>query len=494
MWTGASLGEGCVGLPARALASDYGWNDGRMYLAQRILVGIALLVCLGRVQASELQDRLDTLLSQLPAGSRAGVVLQDTTDHHLLYHAGADQPLSLASTTKLLVATAALLQLGVDYQFSTRLIGLGAIQDGVLPGLGVIGGGSPCLDEHFATGGDPEHVFSEWAALLRQHGVTSIAGDVVIDNHLFSGPIRPATYPADAENQQRWFSAPASAFAWNDNCIEVRLEPTSLGKPAQVDVRPRSGRIAIVNQSRSGASTRPILSRDLFSNTITAAGTCSRTTAWFPLAIQADPDLLNGDQLKASLIEAGIPVSGTVRLGAVDAAAGHLLIDSRQDLVPAVTLMNQHSQNFYGEQLLRLVAVARGAEGSIDAGSQAVLQVLSDKLGDGFAGITLLDGCGLSYGNQASAATMAHLLDAIQGTPLHEVFIDSLKEHPTSGVRGRVKTGTLAIACCLVGYLDPPGRPRYAFAILLNKGDAPAFDWAPHLRDQLYEAMAEGVR
>jgi D-alanyl-D-alanine carboxypeptidase len=160
-----------------------------------------------------------------------------------------------------------------------------------------------------------------------------------------------------------------------------------------------------------------------------------------------------------------------------------------------VTLMNQHSQNFYGEQLLRLVAVARGQEGSLEAGRSAVLAVLKERLGDGISdGITLLDGCGLSYGNQASAATMASLLDGVQGSPLREVLIASLKERPSSGVRGRVKTGTLAIACCLVGYLDAPGKDRYAFAILLNKGEATSLDWAPRLRDELYDAMAESLR
>jgi D-alanyl-D-alanine carboxypeptidase len=82
----------------------------------------------------------------------------------------------------------------------------------------------------------------------------------------------------------------------------------------------------------------------------------------------------------------------------------------------------------------------------------------------------------------------------MQASPLRDVFVDSLKERPSAGVRGRVKTGTLAIACCLVGYLDPPGGGRYAFAILLNRGDAPSLAWAPKLRDRLYEAMAAGVR
>jgi D-alanyl-D-alanine carboxypeptidase/D-alanyl-D-alanine-endopeptidase (penicillin-binding protein 4) len=475
--------------------ASIGWrDDGRMHLAHRILVAMAVMAGLA---GSDLESRLDEVLIHVPAGAGVGVAVIDTADHHWLYrHAAADQPLSLASTTKLVVATAALFQLGLDYQFSTRLVALGALKQGVLPGLGVIGGGSPCLDEHFATGGDPEHFFNDWVAELRRRGVTRIDGDLVIDNRLFSGPIRPATYPQDADNQQKWFSAPASAFAFNDNCIEVRLLPTSLGKPALCETRPRSPRIPVVNQSRSGVLARPIFSRDAQSNAITAAGTCGRTpSAWFPLAMHEDPDLLNGDQLKATLTDAGIPVSGSVRLGGVDPAAGELIADLRQDLVPAVTLMNQHSQNFYGEQLLRLVAVARGQDGSLEAGRSAVLAVLKERLGDGISdGITLLDGCGLSYGNQASATTMARLLDGVQGSPLREVLIASLKERPASGVRGRVKTGTLAIACCLVGYLEPPGKDRYAFAILLNKGEAASFDWAPHLRDVLYEAIAESLR
>ena len=465
-----------------------------MHLAHRTLVALALMAAL---VGSDLEDRLNEVLIHVPAGAGVGVAVIDTADHHWLYrHAGADQALSLASTTKLVVATAALFQLGLDYQFSTRLVALGPVQDGALPGLGVIGGGSPCLDEHFASGGDPEHFFSAWVAELRRRGVVRVAGDLVIDNHVFSGPLRPATYPQDAENQQKWFSAPASAFAYNDNCIEVRLVPTSLGKPAQCELRPRSPRIPVINQSRSGTLARPLFSRDAQSNAITAGGTCGHSpSAWFPLAMHDDPDLLNGDQLKATLADAGIAVTGSVRLGLVDLAAGELIADLRQDLVPAVTLMNQHSQNFYGEQLLRLVAVARGQEGSLDAGREAVLAVLKEHLGDGISdGITLLDGCGLSYGNQASAATMARLLDAVQGSPLREVFIASLKERPSGGVRGRVKTGTLAIACCLVGYLQPVGRPPVCFALLFNRGEAPSLDWAPHLRDALLQSIADSCR
>ena len=454
-----------------------------------LLAVACLLLGAGAARGADVAARLDGLLAGVPSGGEAGVVLLDTSDHQVLYSFAADTPRTLASTTKLLIACAALLELGPAYEFHTRVLALGPLSAGTIPGLGVIGGGSPCLDGHFAEQ-DPERFFRAWAEELKRQGVTRVAGDLVIDNRLFSGPIRPATYPQDAENQQRWYSAPASAFAWNDNCIEVRVLPGAAGAPPTVETRPRSPRIQVRNEARSQPGKDDVaISRDLASNTVIVRGLCGRATAWFPLAIQTDPDLLVGDHLKAVLVANGVAVDGAVRLGAVGAEALPL-IDLRQGLVPAVTLMNQHSQNFFGEQLLRLVAVARGQPGSVDAGRHEVLAALAAHAGPGCADATLLDGSGLSYGNRASPATMTRLLDAMQQTPLAQVFADSLKDRAVGGVRAHVKTGTLAVACCLVGYLDTPGH-RLAFAILFGKGEAAGFGWAPKLRDKVLAVMAE---
>jgi D-alanyl-D-alanine carboxypeptidase/D-alanyl-D-alanine-endopeptidase (penicillin-binding protein 4) len=460
------------------------------------LLVLLLLASVRPAPGASLDDRLDELLAAVPAGGLAGVAVADLEQRKWIYQRKPDLPLRLASTTKLVVAAAALLGLGPDYQFHTRLVGLGPLANGSLPGLGVIGGGSPCLDEHFATAGDPDNFFKEWALELRRQGVARIAGDLVIDNRLFSGPIRPATYPQDPENQQRWFSAPASAFAWNDNCIEVRLLPTRPGQPSEVQTRPASARIRIQNQTRTVASGgQHSVARDLASNTVIVSGTCGRPTAWFPLAIQGDPDLVIGDHLKRLLVQGGVPVDGEVRLGAVDPAAGPLLLDLRQPLVPAVELMNQHSQNFYGEQLLRLLGVAQRQEGSLAAGRAATLDILRQTLGETYAQVELLDGCGLSYDNRASATTMVNLLDAMHRTPLRQAFYGSLKErNAANGVKGRVKTGTLAVASCLAGYIDTSAGNRYAFAVLLNLGESSSFGWADRLRWKVFETLCAGLR
>ena len=366
------------------------------------------------------------------------------------------------------------------------------MKDGGVPGLGIIGGGDPCLDGHF-TDDEPERIFAGWADTLRKQGVGRIDGDIVIDGRLFGGPIRPTTYPQDQDNQQRWYSAPASAFAWNDNCIEVRVVPSRVGEPAVVEVRPRSARITVENRARTvaGKGDKAIfVTRALDANAVTVTGNYSQATPWFPLAIHQDPELLAGDQVRASLIAAGIAVSGQVRLGAVD-PRGAVLVEHTSPLVPAVTLMNQHSQNFYGEQFLRLLGFMRYREGSIAAGSRATTEVLARLIGPLANEIHLVDGSGLSYDNEGSAGAMCAVMVAMHRSPLQQVFYDSLKVKDVGKAKGRVKTGTLAIATCLVGYVDPPSGGRYAFAMLFNRGESRDFGWAPKIREQIYRTLAE---
>lgn len=451
-----------------------------------LLLGCSLALC-----ASELADKCDRLLDGVPRGGLAGMAVYDLGVNAWLYRHEADQPRTLASTTKSLVAAAALSQLGPQFNFRTQVYTVGPL-GARIQGLGVVGGGDPTLDGHFSDD-EPEKFFAGWADQLKRQGVTAIDGDVVIDGRLFSGPIRPDTYPQDQDNQQRWYSAPASAFAWNDNCIEVRVVPTRVGERANVEVRPQSTRITVNNQARTvaGKGDKAIfVTRALDGNAVTITGNYSTATPWFPLSIFSDPDLLAGDQLKAQLQAAGIPVAGQVRLGPVDPRGGRLVIDHASPLVPAVSLMNHHSQNFYGEQLLRLLGYERFHEGTLSAGSKATLLVLK-RLTPHADAITLLDGSGLSYGNQATPEVMVEVFASMHRSPLRDAFYDSLKEKNVGKIQGRVKTGTLAVATCLVGYLDPPSGHRLAFAMLFNRGTSRDFGWAPKIRDQLYRVLAD---
>ena len=456
-----------------------------------------LLLLLGLIQlaAADLRDEIDRLLATIPAGGRSSVVVYDLEARKLLYSVRGGESLAPASVAKLIVSSAALLELGPQWRFTTTVHALGPVVDGALPGLGVIGGGDPCFDTHFHPD-DPDAPFKAWAAALRARGVTRISGDIVIDNRLFSGPIRPPSYPSDRENQQSWYSAPASAFAWNDNCIEVRVVPTRPGEAATVQVRPRSSRIAIRNLTRTVAGrgdTVMTLDRAADANAITVSGNYGRPNDWFALAIHSDPDLLAGDQLRAVLVDAGIPVLGRVVVGPVPRAA-EVLATTTNPLGPAIDIYNQRSQNFYGEQILRILGQRRRQEGSTDAGAQAVEDIFRQHLGADVAGWTLLDGSGLSHGNRACADFLARLLVHMDASPVATAFRKSLKTETIGKVTALVKSGTIAIARCYAGYVQRPNGTRVAFVILLNKGDSKGMGWGITLRKKLLEAICKGVQ
>jgi serine-type D-Ala-D-Ala carboxypeptidase/endopeptidase (penicillin-binding protein 4) len=479
----------------RATPGHAGLPSGRALHHTDMLRCLFFVLIMATAPAIDLDDRIRAALAQVPRGGEAAVAVWDCTAHTWTVVAGDPGPLRLASTTKLFVAAAALSELGTDFRFITRVCALSAVRNASITGLGVIGGGDPTLDEHFWNG-DPDRCLRQWAERIRLAGVQRIDGDLVIDNRLFRGPERPSTYPTDSGNTTKWFSAPASAFAFNDNCIDVRAVPTAPGQPCRVETRPRSERIVIDNRTRTVSGTGDatfMVNRASDANAITVSGSYARSTAWFPTSIYTDPDLLAGDAFAAALRDAGIQLTGQVRLGPVDPRLGLLLVDHRSELVPAVTLMNQRSQNFYGEQLLRLVGVKRMREGSIAAGSRAVRDACAPLMGEDAASVTLLDGSGLSYGNTASAKALCRMLASLDTSPLSAIFTASLKDKPHAGVAGKVKTGTLATASCLAGYVT--GRSGHlAFALLLGQGSANGWGWGPPLRDRLYEVIAESVR
>jgi D-alanyl-D-alanine carboxypeptidase len=119
--------------------------------------------------------------------------------------------------------------------------------------------------------------------------------------------------------------------------------------------------------------------------------------------------------------------------------------------------------------------------------------VLRRLIGDRVDQLTILDGSGLSYGNQGSATAMVEVLSAMHRTSMRDTFYDSLRDtrddRRLPNLDARVKTGTLAVASCLVGYVNRTDGRRLAFAILLGKGTSRDFSWAPRLRDRVFRLL-----
>jgi D-alanyl-D-alanine carboxypeptidase/D-alanyl-D-alanine-endopeptidase (penicillin-binding protein 4) len=173
---------------------------------------------------------------------------------------------------------------------------------------------------------------------------------------------------------------------------------------------------------------------------------------------------------------AGITVSGVPAVGKAPADAFALGAVASPPIAKLVRWMNQESDNFIAELLLKQLGATSGAPGTSARGASVVRASLA-AAGIPLAGVRIVDGSGLSPYNRITATTLASLLQAAWSNPvIRKAFIDSLPVAGRTGTlaarmrappaRGRVaaKTGTTASASTLAGYV----RGRFAFAVLSN--------------------------
>ncbi|MDA1195284.1 MAG: D-alanyl-D-alanine carboxypeptidase/D-alanyl-D-alanine-endopeptidase, partial [Planctomycetota bacterium] len=196
-----------------------------------------------------------------------------------------------------------------------------------------------------------------------------------------------------------------------------------------------------------------------------------------------DPALFLGGAVLSALAAQNVLVDDGVRHArdADDARAGTLLGEHAAPLEPALQVMNQRSQNAYASTLFKTAGRALTGEGSWASGGRAVNAMLERRRIYDEGSTDMRDGSGLSTSNRVSAAVLAQVLHSFDTDPLRGPLL--FRSLPISGesgtlddrlrgLKGRVhaKTGTLndVQARALAGYIERPGKPGYAFAILLN--------------------------
>lgn len=188
--------------------------------------------------------------------------------------------------------------------------------------------------------------------------------------------------------------------------------------------------------------------------------------------VQGDPGVAAAARLTTLLQTNGVVVEG--RPGtAGHAAQGRVLCTIvSAPLRQILAAMNEESDNFLAEMLLRSLGWKREGVGTSDAGTRAVLSHLA-KAGIECGRASILDGSGLSEQDRLSPRLLAHLLlrdshtlpgllpVAGRSGTLATRMVGTVAE----GVV-RAKSGSLHNACCLSGYVMDGDRPVAVFSIL----------------------------
>jgi D-alanyl-D-alanine carboxypeptidase/D-alanyl-D-alanine-endopeptidase (penicillin-binding protein 4) len=218
-----------------------------------------------------------------------------------------------------------------------------------------------------------------------------------------------------------------------------------------------------------------------------------------------NPALYLATVFKEALERAGVKVVGAVRLAdrpMKEAETPENEVASFGSwLSGTIAVANKRSQNFYAEQLFKVLGALKGGVGSFETGAAGVREFLNRLDGEGKS-FVVTDGSGLSKTNRLTPALMTALLRHMYEHKFRDAFLGSLavpceegsleKRFKDEPYRSAViaKTGYVAGASCLSGYAATRKERMLAFAIFMNRFNA----GNPHmhaLQDKICRALVD---
>jgi D-alanyl-D-alanine carboxypeptidase/D-alanyl-D-alanine-endopeptidase (penicillin-binding protein 4) len=438
-------------------------------------------------EPSSLEEALALASMRPPSGpGNLSVEIADLETGESVFQRNPDSQETIASVTKLFSTATALHYLGADYKFKTTFWRSGEIKDGVLEGnLLVVGGGDPNISGRFYND-DFNAVFDKWVSGLTALGVKRVNGQLILNNSFFDTVTRHPDWQAGQE--QKWYQAPVSALAYNDNVVLVGIRPgPKAGKPAAVSFEPATDSLRAVSNAKTVSQRGRIavgVHKPSGSNAVSVSGTVPLRGVWWstPIAVD-DPVSFFGGALRRRLRAVGIEISGGVTQRDVTPEEGWTIVAQTESaLIPTLTVINKRSQGFYAEQTFKTVAAEKMGKGTWANALSLEKQFLASLNLDP-ARFDLHDGSGLSPNNRVAAGDIVRFLRAMSESPNGAVWKTTMAtggepegtlrhrlNDPIS--RGRVvaKTGSIRGVSTLAGYATGVSGKTYAFAILLNGG------------------------
>ncbi len=420
-----------------------------------------------------------------------GILIVDPESGDTLYSRNAGKLFMPASNMKILTSATALAQLGPDYRYRTVFAGRGAVSGGTLNGdLLIYGRGDPSVSDHMLK--DAMIPLRAIADSLAARGIHRITGRLVAAGNAFPSEVFGYgwTY-ADFEDS---YSAPVDELLFNEGFSELHVRAGDKpGDSVHVDVRPARGYPRIHVTATTGAPLAPEARRgrggtlrarkDSTTWEVTLEGEIAAQDTAVIEVTHHDPDVAYLAAFREALHDKGIAVDD----GSVDTLArvDTLVTLSSPPLSEILKALMKPSQNQIAEMLFRTVALERTGAGSTDS-ARAVVQTQIAKWGVAVPTEAVVrDGSGLSRYDYISPRTAVRILDGMRRSPHFNVYYDAL---PIAGVDGTIrnrmkgtpaqgnvhaKTGSVALARSLSGYVTTADKHMLIFSFLCNNWTVP---------------------
>ncbi|MEJ2765485.1 serine-type D-Ala-D-Ala carboxypeptidase [Photobacterium sp. MCCC 1A19761] len=364
-------------------------------------------------------------LSLLPAGHDAALIVADPATGEILYSQREHQLQAPASTQKLLTALAARLYLPDNFYFTTDLERRG---DDII----------------LRFSGDPLLSRTQLADLLRQlkqHQLTRIEGDILLNGAVFDGYEQAPGWPWDILGV--CYSAPSSSISLEHNCVQGALYSNQTpGELTRVNV-PRhqpitvSSDARVVTQAEQEASYCELSLMTAPGNRYQLSGCLPERKKPLPLnfAVQDTVDY-TAAVIRDELKRAGIRFQGQIRRD--DQARGERLAShSSESLSTLLEVMVKDSDNLIADNLLKTLGRMYFTQpGTFANGVAAMKAILTEKAGLDLSQAVLVDGSGLSRNNRLTASL---IMEVITYLYQHDEQLNLLRTLPVSGQSGTLK-------------------------------------------------------
>ena len=424
------------------------------------IVTLALSACVTVMSAvhpassrAELRHFIDSLTNQTEfRNANWGVLIVNPRTGDTLYSKNAGKLFMPASNMKIITSAAALTLLGPDYTYKTTFLADGPVRDSLLDGnLLVIGRGDPTISDNMR--GVATTVMDTLADSVRAHGIREVTGSLARVGDAFPDSIHG--YGWEWDDLGEYYGAGVDELIFNEG-----MAPTTLRPPPDT----------VRDSLYSGPAKDP------------ATG-----------YLNAFNDAL---LRKRITVQAGVMDSILPTPFKMDTLFTFVSLPMR-NIIPALM---KPSQNQIAEILLKTIGLERGGMGTADSARKIVGQLLLS-WGVQPDGFVIRDGSGLSRHDMVSPETIVRVLDRIQQDTAFAVFYNAM---PIAGVDGTLKdrmrgtpaegnvhakTGSIAFARSLSGYVTTADGERLIFSVLSNNWTTPS-STVTGVADQIAAALA----
>jgi serine-type D-Ala-D-Ala carboxypeptidase/endopeptidase (penicillin-binding protein 4) len=404
--------------------------------------------------------------------SRWGIEFQTLTGESL-YSLDGDKFFNPASTAKLLVSAAGLLELGADHRLKTPIYSQG--KPPVLDSLRIQGRGDPTISTQS---------LQDLTQKLQAKGVKQITNLIIDDSYLAPPTINPTWEWKDVHS---YFATAVNSTILNENTVTLTLLPQEIGQPVKFfwNDAIAASQWRVINQAITGKKDLKYaveIDENLGKPLLKLRGelAVNEPPDIWDLAV-VDPAQYFLESLRLHLSQAGITVNrGTVVEQKVEQGTEFTAIYA-PPLQKILEEINQESNNLYAEVLGKILAQELKVKTPVAAINQSLNQ-----LGIEPEEYVLVDASGLSRQNLVTPQTMVKVLRLMSQNPDRKVAQAYRQSLAIAGTKGTLKkrfidtpiqgnlwakTGTLTGVGTLAGYLKTQPNSTLVFSILVNNSE-----------------------